>query len=76
MYKVFFNQKPLILTDKITVTSDSEPFLHVKYTNGGQIIKALKSDDIKKVFLYHKKIDKLWKIFYSFYWTWNRIRST
>lgn len=65
MYKVFFNQKPLILTDKITLTSDSEPFLYVKYTNAGQIIKALKSDNNKKVFLYHKNIDKLWKIFYK-----------
>ena len=63
MYKVFFNQKPLILTDKIHYISDTEPLLFIKYTSVTQIIKALKSSKNSKVFLYHKDIDKLWKGF-------------
>ena len=63
MYKVFFNQKPLILTNKIQNFSDTEPFLFIKYTSVTQIIKALKSSKNSKVFLYHKDTDKLWKGF-------------
>ena len=46
MYKVFFNQKPLILTNEIQDFSDNEPLLFIKYTSVAQIIKALKSFDI------------------------------
>ena len=63
MYKVFFNQKPLILTNKIQDFSDTEPLLFIKYTSVTQIIKALKSSKNSKVFLYHKDTDKLWKGF-------------
>ena len=63
MYKVFFNQKPLILTNKIQYLSDTEPLLFIKYTSVTQIIKALKSSKNSKVFLYHKDTDKLWKGF-------------
>ena len=63
MYKVFFNQKPLILTDKIHYISDTEPLLFIKYSSVTQIIKALKSSKNSRVFLYHKDMDKLWKGF-------------
>ena len=63
MYKVFFNQKPLILTNKIQDFSDTEPLLFIKYSSVTQIIKALKSSKNSKVFLYHKDMDKLWKGF-------------
>ena len=63
MYKVFFNQKPLILTNEIQDFSDNEPLLFIKYTSVAQIIKALKSSKNRKVFLYHKDIDKLWRSF-------------
>ena len=63
MYKVFFNQKPLILTNEIQDFSDNEPLLFIKYTSVAQIIKALKSSKNRKVFLYHKNIEKLWKSF-------------
>ena len=63
MYKVFFNQKPLILTNKIQYISDTEPLLFIKYSSVTQIIKALKSSKNSKVFLYHKDMDKLWKGF-------------
>ena len=63
MYKVFFNQKPLVLTDKILETSDSSPLIFIKYTTASLIIKALKSKNNEKVYLYHKNMDKLWEIF-------------
>ena len=63
MYKVFFNQKPLILTDKIHYISDTEPLLFIKYSSVTQIIKALKSSKNSRVFLYHKDMNKLWKGF-------------
>ena len=63
MYKVFFNQKPLILTNEIQDFSNNEPLLFIKYTSVAQIIKALKSSKNRKVFIYHKDIDKLWKSF-------------
>jgi 8-oxo-dGTP pyrophosphatase MutT (NUDIX family) len=63
MYKVFFNQKPLILTNEIQEFSDSEPFMFIKYSSAAQIIKALKSTKNTKVYLYHKNLDKLWKTF-------------
>jgi 8-oxo-dGTP pyrophosphatase MutT (NUDIX family) len=63
MYKVFFNQKPLILTNEIQEFSDTEPFIFIKYSSASQILKALKSTKNNKVYLYHKNIDKLWKTF-------------
>ena len=63
MYKVFFNQKPLILTNEILEFSDTEPFIFIKYSSATQILKALKSTKSSKVYLYHKNIDKLWKTF-------------
>ena len=63
MYKVFFNQKPLILTNKLHEANDKSPLVFVKYTNAALIIKALKSKNNDKVYLYHKNIDKLWKTF-------------
>ena len=63
MYKVFFNQKPLILTNEIQEFSDTEPFIFIKYSNASQILKALKSTKNTKVYLYHKNFDKLWKTF-------------
>ncbi len=63
MYKVFFNQKPLILSNQIHEISDNEPLLYIKYSNANQIIKALKNNKNTKVFLYHRDINKLWKGF-------------
>ena len=63
MYKDFFNQKPLILTNEIQEFSDTEPLIFIKYSSARQILKALKSTKSSKVYLYHKNIDKLWKTF-------------
>ena len=63
MYKVFFNQKPLILTSKIIKSSDSNPLIHIKFSSKNQILKAIKSKKTKSVYIYHKNIKKLWEIF-------------
>ena len=63
MYKVFFNQKPLILTSKILKSSDSNPFIHIKFSSKNLILKAVKAKKTESVYIYHKNIKKLWKIF-------------
>ena len=63
MYKVFFNQKPLILTSKILKSSDSNPFIHIKFSSRNQILKAIKAKKTESVYIYHKNIKKLWEIF-------------
>ena len=63
MYKVFFNQKPLILTSKIIKSSDSNPFIHIKFSSKNQILKAVKAKKTESVYIYHKNIKKLWEIF-------------
>ncbi len=42
MYKVFFNQKPLILTNEIQEFSDTEPFIFIKYSSASTNFKSLK----------------------------------
>ncbi|MEC7880345.1 MAG: NUDIX domain-containing protein [Bacteroidota bacterium] len=63
MYKVFFNQKPLILTSKILESTDSNPLIHIKFSSKNQILKAVKSKKTESVYIYHKNIKKLWEIF-------------
>jgi len=63
MYKVFFNQKPLILTSKILKSSDSNPLIHIKFSSKNQILKAVKAKKTESVYIYHKNIKKLWEIF-------------
>ena len=63
MYKVFFNQKPLILTSKIIKSSDSNPLIHIKFSSKNQILKAVKAKKTESVYIYHKNIKKLWEIF-------------
>ena len=63
MYKVFFNQKPLILTSKILKSSDSNPFIHIKFSSKNQILKVVKAKKTESVYIYHKNIKKLWEIF-------------
>ena len=63
MYKVFFNQKPLILTSEIKKSTDSNPLIYIKFSSKNQILKAIKSKKTKSVYIYHKNMKKLWKIF-------------
>ena len=43
MYKVFLNEKPLILTTSMLVNSELTPLIHSKFSDTQIIIKALKS---------------------------------
>lgn len=61
MYKVFFNSKFVILTTEIVAHDDTTPFFYIKYSSAKLIIAALKSKQVKGVYLFHPKEKKLWK---------------
>jgi len=61
MYKVFLNQKPLILTTSILVNSDLTPLIHSKFSDTQIIIKALKSKKTNCVYYYNPNPEKLMK---------------
>ena len=63
MYKVFFNQKPIVLTTSLILPSEDSPFFYVKFTDKKFIVQVLKSKKIKMLYLYHSKEEKLWYYF-------------
>ena len=67
MYKVFFNQKPILLTTDIIPPKEDSPLFYVKFTNKKFIVNALKSKKTKKLYLYHSKEDKLWDYFFNMF---------
>ncbi len=67
MYKVFFNQKPIVLTTNIPPTEEDSPFFYVKFTNKKFIIQVLKSKKVKMLYLYHPKEDKLFHYFFCIF---------
>ena len=67
MYKVFFNQKPILLTTDIIPPKEDSPFFYVKFTNKKFIVQMLKSKKVKMLYLYHSKEDKLWYYFLNMF---------
>ena len=67
MYKVFFNQKPILLTTEIIHPNEDSPFFYVKFTNKKFIVQMLKSKKVKMLYLYHSKEHKLWYYFLSMF---------
>lgn len=67
MYKVFFNQKPIILTTKLINQSEESPLFFIKYTSKEMLISAMKSKKIKSLYLYHAKEVKLWTFFFKMF---------
>ena len=65
MYKVFFNQKPLILTTKTPEPDENTVVLPIKFVDTAGVIRALKSKRYTRVYIYHSKEEKLWKHFYK-----------
>ena len=59
MYKVFYNQKPIVLTTFLDQNSDSNPLLFIKYISTEDIMKALKSKKTEGIRLYHPVKEKL-----------------
>jgi ADP-ribose pyrophosphatase YjhB (NUDIX family) len=62
MYKVFVNQSPLILTDKVTETAGSEYFL-LNDTAIGSAIEALAKKKLKEAYIYHPNKEEILKKF-------------
>ena len=67
MYKVFFNQKPILLTTDIISPKEDSPFFYVKFTNKKFIVQILKSKKVKTLYLFHPKEDKLWYYFLNMF---------
>jgi 8-oxo-dGTP pyrophosphatase MutT (NUDIX family) len=62
MYKVFVNDKPIILTTEVEKESKFKNYL-LKSVDIGKIIRELNTTAIKEIRLIHHKEDKLLKIF-------------
>lgn len=67
MYKVFYNQKPILLTTELNEISDDYPLFFAKYTTVHSLLKALKSKGVSGLYLYHPKREKLEKHFLKFF---------
>ncbi len=67
MYKVFFNQKPIILTTSLVEQTQERPVFFLKFAHKKSIIAALKSKKVKQLYLYHAKEDKMWQLFYNLF---------
>lgn len=67
MYKVFFNQKPIILTTSLVEQTQERPVFFLKFTHKKSIIAALKSKKVKQLYLYHAKEEKMWQLFYNLF---------
>ena len=67
MYKVFFNQKLILLTTDIIPPKEDSPFFYVKFTNKKFVVQILKSKKVKMLYLYHSKEDKLWYYFLNMF---------
>lgn len=62
MYKVFVNQSPLILTDKVTETAGNEYFL-LNGTSISSAIDSLVKKKMKAAYIYHPNIEEILKKF-------------
>ncbi|MEX0287556.1 MAG: NUDIX hydrolase [Flavobacteriaceae bacterium] len=62
MYKVFVNQSPLILTDKVTETDGSDYFL-LNDDAIGSAIDSLVKKKLKAAYIYHPNIEEILKKF-------------
>ena len=67
MYKVFFNQKPIILTTTFHEQTPDSPLFFLKFTNKKNIVTALRSKKVKQLYLYHAKEEKMWALFYEIF---------
>ena len=67
MYKVFFNQKPIILTTSFVEQTKESPVFFLKFANKKSIVAALRSKKVSQLYLYHAKEEKLWTLFYEIF---------
>lgn len=67
MYKVFFNQKPIILTTSFVEQTETSPVFFLKFTHKKNIIAALRSKKVSQLYLYHPKEDKMWRLFFAIF---------
>lgn len=68
MYKVFVNNKPIILSDKSVTNSIYEIYLF-KEIRFDEILHKLKHTQTPGIYLYHTDLDLLWNEFKTFFKT-------
>jgi len=62
MYKIFVNDRPIILTN-VMMKEDGFKFFLLKSVDMDYVIRKLQRNDFSKVYLYHSDSDKLLSIF-------------
>lgn len=62
MYKVFVNDKPIILSDQANAHSEYDVYLY-KNTSIDEIIHKLQNTFTNGIYLYHHDLDALWEKF-------------
>ena len=67
MYKVFFNQKPIILTTSFVEQTKDSPVFFLKFANKKSIVAALRSKKVSQLYLYHAQEEKLWSLFFAIF---------
>jgi len=66
MYKVFVNDKPIILSDLAVSTSEYEIYLF-KNTGFEEIIHKLQNTKVPGIYIYYNDLDTLWDKFKDFF---------
>jgi ADP-ribose pyrophosphatase YjhB (NUDIX family) len=70
MYKVFVNNKPIILSDKPAVDSNCEIYLY-KEISFNEVLHKLRHTQTSGIYLYHTDLIFLWNEFKAFFTTVN-----
>jgi hypothetical protein len=66
MYKVFVNDKPILLSDQALSHSEYEIYLF-KDTRFEEIVHKLQNTNTSGIYLYHNDLDVLWNKFLSYF---------
>jgi len=66
MYKVFVNDKPIILSDRQTTKTEYEICLY-EATRLEEVLHKLRHTNTKGITLYHSDIDEMWQGFQSYF---------
>lgn len=66
MYKVFVNDKPIILSDQISTDLEYE-FCLFSEVRIEEVLHKLRHTNVKGFYIYNADLEELWKVFQSFF---------
>ena len=72
MYKIFVNDKPIVLTSEVSSDKHYKTY-PLKYVDLPRVIRDFRKTDTKGVYLYHKNSDKLLRKFLKKFLTLLRV---